>query len=71
MKQNKPVTPEPVPQSRSWIRHSRHHTDRNHQINVKLSGEADRILRDIATQENLKLYEVIEKVLAYYHQNHH
>lgn len=55
--------------ARSWIRHSRRHADRTHQINVKLSGDADKLLRDIATRENLRLYEAIEKALAFY--DHH
>lgn len=53
--------------ARSWIRYSRRHADRTHQINVKLSADADKMLRDIATRENLRLYEAIEKALAFYH----
>lgn len=56
--------------ARSWITHSRHHTDRVHQLNVKLSGESNDILRSIASNENLRLYEVVEKALACYYQHH-
>ncbi len=56
--------------SRTWITHSRHHNDRVHQLNVKLSGESNDILRGIASDENLRLYEVVEKVLAFYCQHH-
>lgn len=56
---------------RSWITHSRHHTDRIHQLNVKLSGESNDILRSIASDENLRLYEVVEKALACYYRHHY
>lgn len=58
-------------QPRSWISQSRHHTDRVHQLNVKLCGESNTLLREIATAENARLYEVIEKALSFYHQHHH
>ena len=57
--------------SRSWITHSRHHTDRVHQLNVKLSGESNDILRSIASDENLRLYEVVEKALKCYYRQHY
>ena len=57
--------------TRSWITYSRHHTNRVHQINVKLSGESNDILRSIASDENLRLYEVVEKALACYYQHHY
>lgn len=63
-------TPVKPRSARSWIAHSKHHTDRIHQLNVKLSGEANQKLREIADQESLKLYEVVEKALAFYWQNH-
>lgn len=56
--------------SRSWITHSKHHTQRVHQVNVKLSEEANQMLREISAEETLHLYEVIEKVLAFYRQHH-
>jgi hypothetical protein len=34
--------------ARSWITQSRHHTDRVHQLNVKLTGEVNAALRQIA-----------------------
>ncbi len=55
---------------RSWIANSRHHTQRIHPLNVKLTGEADAVLRRIAAEENLRLYEVIEKALLFYRQHH-
>jgi len=57
--------------TRSWISHSRHHTDRVHQLNVKLSGESNDILRSIASDENLRLYEVVEKALDCYYRHHY
>ena len=57
--------------TRSWITHSRHHTDRVHQLNVKLSGESNEILRSIASDENLRLYEVVEKALDCYYRHHY
>ena len=57
--------------ARSWIAHSRHHTDRVHQLNVKLRGESNDILRSIASDENLHLYEVVERALACYYQQHY
>ncbi|MFM8443290.1 MAG: hypothetical protein ACKN9W_08115 [Methylococcus sp.] len=62
---------QPERQPRSWISQSRHHTDRVHQLNVKLCGESNTLLRDMATAENLRLYEIIEKALTFYHQHHH
>ncbi len=62
---------QPERQARSWISQSRHHTDRVHQLNVKLCGESNALLREIATAENVRLYEVIEKALTFYHQHHH
>ena len=56
--------------SRSWISQSRHHTDRVHQLNVKLTGEANAALRQIAEDENLRLYEVVEKAIAFYREHH-
>jgi hypothetical protein len=38
---------------------------------VKLSGESNDILRSIASDENLRLYEVVEKALACYYQHHY
>lgn len=58
------------PVSRSWITQSKHHTDRIHQLNVKLSGETDQLLREIAAEGQLHLYEVIEKTLAFYRHHH-
>jgi hypothetical protein len=65
------ATVQPDRQSRSWISQSRHHTDRVHQLNVKLCGEANTLLREMAETEKLRLYEIIEKALACYHQHHH
>jgi hypothetical protein len=56
--------------SRSWITQSRHHTDRVHQLNVKLTGEVNAALRQIAEDENLRLYEVVEKAIAFYREHH-
>jgi hypothetical protein len=42
-----------------------------HQLNVKLCGEANTLLREMAETEKLRLYEIIEKALACYHQHHH
>ena len=56
--------------SRSWISQSRHHTDRVHQLNVKLTGEVNAALRQIAEDENLRLYEVVEKAIAFYREHH-
>ena len=56
--------------SRSWISQSRHHTDRVHQLNVKLTGEVNTALRQIAEDENLRLYEVVEKAIAFYREHH-
>jgi hypothetical protein len=56
--------------AKSWIVQSKHHTKRIHQINVKLTEEANNTLREIADSENLRLYEAVEKVLAFYRQHH-
>jgi hypothetical protein len=56
--------------ARSWITQSRHHTDRVHQLNVKLTGEVNAALRQIADDENLRLYEVVEKAIAFYREHH-
>jgi hypothetical protein len=56
--------------ARSWITQSGHHTDRVHQLNVKLTGEVNAALRQIAEDENLRLYEVVEKTIAFYRQHH-
>jgi hypothetical protein len=69
---DQPVQPDAASHrpSRSWISHSRRHTQRVHPLNVRLTAEANAILRDIARDESLCLYEVIEKALVFYRQRH-
>ena len=70
MNDDNPSRPGGMNATRSWFANSRHYTDRVYQLNVKLTGEANTTLREIANKEHLMLYEAVEKVIAFYREHH-